>query len=72
MKKEKVREKRVCVVFNTNILDLELGSELYLNVESEIIKYHNENDIGIVVCSSCHSEIDSLYKTRKNENKQNL
>ncbi|MGL5690787.1 MAG: hypothetical protein ACRDD8_08200 [Bacteroidales bacterium] len=36
----------------------------------DVISEH-DTKIGIVVCPTCHSDIDSFYKFRKNEDKQN-
>lgn len=55
---------------NTNILDLELGSNICLNILSDIKQYHYDTNPGICVCEDCHTIIDKHYKKRrlKNEN----
>lgn len=43
------------------------GSQEYINFIQKIVDYHfqeNEN-IGIVVCPKCHSELDPYYKQKK-------
>ena len=45
--------------------DLELGSDKCIEIIEDIVKYHNDNNVGLVVCSKCHSNIDKHYKLRK-------
>jgi hypothetical protein len=56
-----------------NIIDMSiinLDDELGKVIAKDIIDFHDTHDIGIVVCTNCHSKIDKFYKKRKtNENK---
>lgn len=52
-------------------LDLKLveyKSEDYLQLEQLVLDYHNTNNIGVVVCESCHDTIDeAFHKQKKNK-----
>lgn len=48
------------------------GTEEYFSLIKEIVQYHEDNmQIGLVVCPECHNEIDSYYKRKTYENKEN-
>ena len=47
-------------------LEKNRGNDIYNNIIDQIIDYHYNNNIGIVVCPDCHSKIDSYYHKRKN------
>lgn len=49
------------------------GTDEFENLSNVVVEYHNNNEnIGIVLCEICHSEVDSYRKqTLKNENKRN-
>ena len=51
----------------------EQDSQEFENLCKVIVEYHEKNNnIGIVLCEKCHSEIDSYRRqTLKNENKKN-
>lgn len=34
-------------------------------LREEVVKYHNEHDVGIVVCIDCHDEIDPQFRKPK-------
>lgn len=44
---------------------LEHNSNKYLMLEKVIVDYHNDNDIGLVVCENCHDKIDKAFHKRK-------
>lgn len=48
-----------------------MGSEESLKILKEIKEYHFNNEIGLVVCPTCHAQVDKYYKNRKNENTVN-
>ncbi len=46
---------------NLNIDMLEFRNEAFNRLEQWIVDYHNNNDVGIVVCRKCHARIDNKY-----------
>lgn len=48
------------------------GTKEYFSLIKEIARYHEDNmQIGLVVCPECHNKIDSYYKRKTHENKEN-
>lgn len=48
--------------------EIDINSELCNQLVKEIKEYHdNHPEIGIVVCTECHSKIDKHYKPRKSK-----
>lgn len=43
----------------------EISNDNLIKLRDNILKYHNENNIGIVVCEDCHSEIDNRFHKKK-------
>lgn len=64
---------KFCKKHNVEKKDLnkQLDSDLFKEIIKEIVIYHFEHNIGIVVCPDCHDKIDKYYYKRKNENKKN-
>ena len=64
---------KFCKKHNVEKKDLnkQLDSDLFKEIIKEIVIYHFEHNIGIVVCPDCHDKIDKHYYKRKNENKKN-
>lgn len=50
---------------NKPIKDYVQDSDEFQKLTETIIKYHNENNIGKVVCAECHSKIDSKRKLKR-------
>ena len=46
---------------NLNVDELEFRNDNYQKLENWILKYHNEHNIGLVVCRKCHAKIDEKY-----------
>jgi len=43
---------------NIDIHNLQFRSDEYNILEERVVEYHNNNDIGIVLCTDCHDEVD--------------
>lgn len=50
---------------NLDLKTLKYKSEDYNRLEELIIDYHKTNNIGIVVCESCHDTIDKCFHKQK-------
>lgn len=46
------------------------GTDEYFEIINKIVRIHNDkmDEVGIVVCPSCHEKIDSFYRRKKHEN----
>lgn len=63
---------KICYKHNINSKTLKDGTNDFYLVKNEVLKYHTENNIGIVLCEDCHDLMDIHYHKRKNnENKKN-
>lgn len=50
-------------------LEKNKGDKTYNNIIDQIVNYHYNNKIGMVVCPNCHNKIDPYYhKKKKHEN----
>jgi len=50
---------------NLDLKTLKYKSEDYNKLEALIIDYHETNNIGIVLCESCHDIIDKCFHKQK-------
>lgn len=49
----------------TDVNTLKDGSKLFIKIVQDIINYHLNNNIGVVVCKDHHDEIDKFYHKPK-------
>lgn len=46
---------------NVNIENMEFRSQEYDILEKWVVEYHNNNDVGIVLCQNCHDMVDKYF-----------